>query len=375
MKNSENQTRSAQGAVGIANRYITSQQVFELESKAIFGCHWLCVARIEELDSAGQCLPFQVENQQLFLVRAESGHVHAFRNFCRHRGCQLVNQDNCKEMGKRIQCPYHAWTYERSGELASAPNMTDVKHFESAEHGLIKIECQIQGGFVWINFSPSQRLDQWLQPIGGWLQDWNLDQLRIAHTINYNVKANWKLIFQNYNECYHCPTVHPILNRLTPYRGSSNDLEQGPILGGPMSLSEDSETMSSDGKSVGLAIPGLNRDQSRSVYYFTVFPTMFLSLHPDYVLVHRLERVDVENTKVVCQFLFHPDAIHRKGFDPGRAVEFWDLTNRQDWEVCELTQIGMGDPGYVPGPYSNLESVVAAFDRNYLATLGSVDGL
>lgn len=249
--------------------------------------------------------------------------------------------------------------------------MDCVNGFNESEHGLIEVACSVQGGFVWINLSPAQSLTEWLSPIAQNLVDWRLGELRIGHEIGYSVEANWKLIFQNYNECYHCPIVHPLLNQLTPYRGSTNDLEEGPILGGPMGLGDESQTMSMDGRSVAPVISGLSPEQARCIYYFTILPTMFLSLHPDFVLVHRLERQGNHRTNVICQFLFEPEAINTPGFDPKRAVEFWDLTNRQDWEVCELAQAGMTDPGYIPGPYSNLESVIAAFDRHYLELMAS----
>jgi Rieske 2Fe-2S family protein len=162
-----------------------------------------------------------------------------------------------------------------------------------------------------------------------------------------------------------------VLNQLTPFRDSTNDLTEGAILGGPMSLAQDCQSMSSDGKLAGLLLPSLNSQQTRAVYYFTIFPSMFLSLHPDYVLIHRLERISLQQTRVVCQFLFHPDSMNDSAFDPSRAIEFWDSTNRQDWHVCELTQVGMSNRGYVPGPYSDLESIVAAFDRHYLSALSA----
>lgn len=358
--------RSARGAFGLSGKYVNSADIFERESNCIFSQNWICVGRVEQLNTASDCLPIEFENHRLIVMRDEQGIIRAFRNFCRHRGSQLVTQQNCEKHGKRIQCPYHAWTYDRSGALTSAPNMENVPEFQRSEHGLIEVDCQTKGGFLWINLATNPASTQWLDPLADRMADWRVEELRIGAEIEYEVNANWKLIFQNYSECYHCPIVHPMLNRLTPYRGSSNDLDQGAILGGPMNLAEDSQTMSTDGKLVAPVIQGLSSNQSRSVHYFTVFPTLFLSLHPDYVLIHLLQRIDVGKTRVSCQFLFEPESINTNGFDPNPAVEFWDLTNRQDWEVCELAQSGMSQPGYVPGPYSNLESVLAAFDRHYL---------
>ena len=369
MERNPNPQRSAEGAHGLPGRFVTSPEIFDDESENIFSRNWICVAREEELHAASGCLPIQFESHKLVLVRDASGEVRAMRNFCRHRGSQLITDENCALIGRRIQCPYHAWTYDRSGRLVSAPNMQGVAEFDPTDYGLIRIPCESFGGFIWINFGPTQSLSEWLHPVTEYFVDWSVADLRIAHEIRYRVDANWKLIFQNYSECYHCPIVHPALNRLTPYRGSSNDLTLGSILGGPMGLAEGVETMSNDGSRAAEYLPNLNSDQTRSVYYFTLFPTLFLSLHPDFVLTHRIERVDVNMTQVVCQFLFHPASIGQANFDASGVVDFWDLTNRQDWEVCELAQAGMSDAGYVPGPYSNLESVVAAFDRHYLGEL------
>ena len=318
-------------------------------------------------------LACEVEGNAIFLCRDEQGCVRAFRNFCRHRGSRLVTTDNCQSLAERIQCPYHAWTYDRSGRLVAAPNMTDVEGFSKDEYGLLQFDCDVWHGFIWVRLSDSSTTESpvsdFLKPLELHAESWSMSELRVGAQIDYVVEANWKLIFQNYSECYHCPIVHPALNRLTPYKNSSNDLEEGAILGGPMRLADDCATMSNEGVAVGKPLAGLSDEQLRSVAYYTVFPSLFISLHPDYVLVHRLKRVTSSQTEIVCQFLFHPDSLNMPGFDPSPAVEFWDLTNKQDWHVCELAQLGMSDPSYKPGPYSNLESVLAAFDRYYLKQL------
>ena len=369
MNQPSDNTRSANGTYGLPREYVCSNEVFDRETEAIFSTQWLCVARVSELKNG--LLPIEFEKHKIVIAQSKSSDVKAFRNFCRHRGSQLVTESNCEQLGQRIQCPYHAWTYDRNGKLVSAPNMDGVDGFDASEFGLLEIECEVLAGFVWVNFAPKESLERFLQPLNSQLAEWSVGELEVVETIEYQVNANWKLIFQNYNECYHCPSVHPVLNSLTPYKNASNDIEAGPILGGPMQLSDESETMAMDGRAVAKRLPKLNDEQVRTVNYFTIFPTIFLSTHPDYVLVHRIERVSINKTKIVCQFLFHPESAAQSCFDPSSAVEFWDMTNRQDWTVCELAQSGMEDIGYTPGPYSNLESVVAAFDRHYLNALST----
>jgi Rieske 2Fe-2S family protein len=142
------------------------------------------------------------------------------------------------------------------------------------------------------------------------------------------------------------------------------------FLGGPMRFAEGVESNSESGRACGVPFAGLDPHERRRVYYYSLFPTMFLSPHPDYVLVHRIERLGVAQTRVVCELLFPPEAVARPDFDPTPAVNFWDETNRQDWRVCELSQQGVSSAAYAPGPFSNLESIVAAFDAHYLQVLG-----
>jgi Rieske 2Fe-2S family protein len=207
-----------------------------------------------------------------------------------------------------------------------------------------------------------------LAPMISRVADWELDKQELGRTLTYNVRANWKLLFQNYSECYHCPTVHPNLNRLTPYKTAKNDLTDGPILGGPMELADGFETVSVDGKHVGQVFRELSDRQRRSVYYYTIFPNMFISAHPDYVMVHQIERVSNVQSTVTCYFLAAPGTA---ADDLARAVDQWDEINRQDWHVCELTQKGIESPAYVPGPYSNLETMLMAFDRHYRAAMAN----
>ncbi len=359
--------RSAYGDKALPRDYIVSPANFELETENVFNRHWQYVCKTSEIIEQSGLYRFDLLNNQLFLARGEDGQIRAFRNFCRHRGSELVTEENCQSMGRRIQCPYHAWTFGRNGELLAAPNMMDADGFNKNDWGLKSVECEVWHGFVFVHVGePSSSLAEFLAPLDSHAVDWNFEDLLVGEEIVYDVQANWKLIFQNYNECYHCPTVHPALNRLTPYKGASNDIPAGPILGGPMLLSDDCETMSNDGRRVASCLPGLSQEQQRMVAYYTLFPGLFISPHPDYVLLHRLQRKTVDQTRVICQLLFHPDAMGAPDFDPSTAVDFWDLTNRQDWDVCELAQRGINDVGYEPGPYSNLESVVAAFDRYYL---------
>jgi Rieske 2Fe-2S family protein len=107
------------------------------------------------------------------------------------------------------------------------------------------------------------------------------------------------------------------------------------------------------------------------MYYYTLFPSLLLSAHPDYAMVHYAKPLAPDRTEVVCAWLFDPQTMAQPDFDPSDAIDFWDLTNRQDWHVNELTQLGLKSRAYSPGPYSNAEGLLGAFDRHYLRVMGA----
>jgi Rieske 2Fe-2S family protein len=220
-------------------------------------------------------------------------------------------------------------------------------------------------GFVFVSFDASRPpLVEWLGDLAEHLGRFDFSALRAAHRIEYDVAANWKLIAENYSECYHCPGVHPQLNRLTPYDLGGDFDTTGPWQGGWMELAGDAETMALHGgqRAGRPAIAGMTQQDERRIVYYLVWPLTFLSLHPDYVLVHRLVPSGPGRTRIVCEWLFEPATIARDDFDPTDAIEFWDLTNRQDWHVCELQQAGTASRSWHAGRYSNQEPSVHAFD-------------
>lgn len=357
--------RSAEGAIGLDAKYITSERIFASEQEQVFSKRWLCVGHASQFQ-AGRLQTRMINGQSLIFSTDMNGVVDCLYNVCRHRGAQLLSDESILTSDE-IVCPYHAWCYSASGDLKHAPNMREVLGFDKEKFGLGRVACRAWKGLIWINFTEQPGdFDEWINPLDKLLEPWQIETLSVGHSIRYDIHANWKLLFQNYNECYHCPTVHPALNRLTPYKNSSNDLKEGSILGGPMQLGENVWSMTTDGELIGDVLPGLSDQQKRVVAYYTLFPSLFISVHPDYVMLHRIEAIDTARTVVFCDFLFSAQS-DKNQFE--RAYNFWDETNRQDWNVCELVQQGMKNRGYEPGPYSNLESIVAAFDRYYLKTI------
>ncbi|MBD5657620.1 MAG: aromatic ring-hydroxylating dioxygenase subunit alpha, partial [Candidatus Eremiobacteraeota bacterium] len=193
--------------------------------------------------------------------------------------------------------------------------------------------------------------------------------LRTAHTISYDVACNWKLVFQNYSECYHCPVIHPQLEELSASDSGRNDLHEGAVLGGYSTLRRHEASLTTTGTTTRPAVGSVCGADLERVYYYSIFPSLLLGLHRDCVMAHYVRPLAVDRTRITCLWLFERATIAAAGFDPSDAVDFWDLTNRQDWAVSERTQLGVASRAYVPGPYAESEGLLAAFDRHYLAAL------
>jgi Rieske 2Fe-2S family protein len=312
----------------------------------------------------------ELPGDSVILTRAQDGKVHAFHNVCRHRGTRLCTEHAGTFAGS-IQCPYHAWTYGLDGRLLGAPHMDEVPHFRKEEYPLNALQAEEWDGHVFVNFLASAPpLREQLGELPAKFEQWGMSDLRLGHRIVYDVKANWKLIIQNYNECLHCPNLHPALNKLSHYLSGENEPLRTTYMGGRMDLRPGVETLSMDGTCPRALLPGLLGEDRRRVYYYAIFPNMLLSLHPDYMMVHTLWPLAPDRTINVCEWHFHPQELRQPGFTASDAIEFWDLTNRQDWHVCELSQAGIASKGYRPGPYSNREDLLYAFDRFILAVHG-----
>ncbi len=347
-------------------RVFHEPEILAFENESWFARTWLCVAREEDVAEPGTYQLVTVANEGVIVIRDRAGELNAFHNVCRHRGSTLVDAAADGASGRlvRLQCPYHAWIYDLDGALSRAPHTDELIDFEAADNGLLPVRIETWRGFVFVNLDPAAgTLLDYLADLPAAVSDYPMENVRRARRIEYEVGANWKVIGENYSECYHCPGVHPQLNRLSPYDRGRNLESGGPWAGGWMELIDAAATMSVDGGSHGRPpLPGIGAENSRRVYYFVIWPNLLLSLHPDYVMTHQVWPLDAERSRVVCDWLFDPQVMASEGFDASDAVDFWDLTNRQDWAVCERQQAGTRSRAYRAGRYSMMEDMVHAFD-------------
>jgi len=361
---------SIEGARTLPGEYFTSPVIHAEELEKIFLRRWICVGRADRIANPGEWFVQEIGKESVIVLRDKTGGYRAYFNVCRHRGTRIC-EEHSGRFSETIQCPYHAWTYSLDGRLIGAPSTNDLPGFDKAEWPLFPVAVATWEGFLFINLAAEpEPFDQAWNPLLGRFARFNLPNLKVHRTIEYDVKSNWKLLFQNYSECYHCGPVHPALTKLTPPTSGENDLTEGPFTGGFMVINRGHESLTMSGNSCGVTVGELPDEDMNRVYYYAIFPNMLLSLHPDYVMFHTLWPKGTDRTQIFCSWLFHPATLGDPTFDPEDGVEFWDMTNRQDWHICEQSQRGVESRAYVPGPYSKRESLSVQFDREVLRSLG-----
>lgn len=335
------------------------QAVFDWEQRNIFS-GWTCVGHAGDLAAVGTQRATGNGPNGILLVRGED-RVRAFANTCRHRGHELL-ACNATTRGRSIVCPYHAWSYKLDGSLRNAPGFGEINGFDAGEFGLAELRLVDWHGWLFVDASGEDV--EFSHHVAG-LEDvvgpYRPEDLRIVARHSYELATNWKVIAENYQECYHCASIHPELSRISPPTSGENIDLAGSWMGGWMAIVDGAETMSLTGKSGGAPIRGLSERELRSVMYLVGFPNLLVSLHPDYVMTHLMTPLAADRTHVECSWAFPKDVVAQEDFDPSYAVDFWDLTNRQDWAACESVQRGLSSPHAKPGPLAPDEDGVYAF--------------
>lgn len=356
----------ARGQRTLPADYFLSPEIFRREQATLFRNRWICVAHEGDFAEQGGYRNLSVAGESILVMRGTDGVLRGHFNICRHRGTQLTDQ-MCGKLGKSIQCPYHAWTYGLDGRLIGVPDEKEFENFSKEQYGLHPVALATMHGLVWVHLGTSPPpLEDSHSELASRLSPWGIRELVRCGQRVYRVAANWKMVLQNYSECYHCAPVHPQLIALSPPTSGGNDLLDGPVLGGFMDIRKEGGSLTCSGERCGVYLEGLSMELRQRVYYYVCFPQMLLSLHPDYVMIHWLTPISPTETAIECNWFFHKEATKDPSFRPEDAIEFWDRTNREDWRVSELTQRGVQSSRYEPGPYGNRESMAAALDRYYL---------
>jgi len=359
--------------ITLPSSWYTREDIFALEREHIFLREWLCVARQEDIPATGDHRIIGVQGESIILLRNANGQLRAFYNVCRHRGARLCAADQNDNgrlkggiRGNAITCPYHAWSYNLDGQLVRASRVPDELDFKREDIQLYPVAVDTWAGFIFIHLTPNQArpFTEHVDGVADRFQRYRMQDLRVGHHIQYVVNANWKLLCENYNECYHCGPVHPELCRIVPVfreqAGAGLDWDNG------IPHREGARTFTTTGTTRRRTFPGLNDQEQNRHFGELLYPNMFLSLSSDHVVVFLLEPDGPTRSRVNCHFLFEPEAMAQADYDPSDATDFWDMINLQDWAICERVQQGVSSRVHEHGFCAPMEDLTLDI-RNYVA--------
>jgi phenylpropionate dioxygenase-like ring-hydroxylating dioxygenase large terminal subunit len=353
----------------------TSAAVWEEERERIWFGDWVCLGRAEELPEPGDYLVRNLAGESILVTRNPEGELHGFYNVCSHRGTKFVDDEPEKgHVRKAFVCPYHSWTYDLNGCLIGTPNVRETERFDRDAYPLHGFPVETYAGFLFVNLGPEPR------PLRESLEDgvetltvfdrFGMEDLRIGVKIIYEVAANWKIIVENYNECLHCPVIHPELVQVVPlFR--FGEVWDGETRDGGNDMTEGATSFTMSGSSSLPTLPGV-LDEDRTRYYGCYqFPNLMLNIHPDCVMYYVGYPSGPGQTTIVSEYLFRPETIADTAvFQPEPVVELWDLISKQDWAVCERAQIGVGSRAFTTGVYPRQDRYLFAFNESYRVKMG-----
>jgi Rieske 2Fe-2S family protein len=364
----------------LGSQYYTDSAVFEAENELIFETQWYYVGRADEIPAPGRFLRRRVGRESVLLVRGRDQVIRGFLNVCRHRGAQLCLSET-GDVGKAIRCPYHAWTYGLDGRLITAPNWQAVDGLDRDEYSLHDVQVEQWEGLLWVSFAerPEPLRDQLRPQIEARLADYakferyDLGELKVGGRVEYDVAANWKLIYENFQECYHCGTIHPELVHTIPEFQSPAMGTGGYDLTG-YAIASELDSFSLSGRTVLPTLPHLLPEDDRLYYGMVVRPNCFISLVSDHVVVHRFEPIAPDRTKAVCEWLFPAEVVDSGDYDVTDAVALFSKVNEQDFAAAQWCQPNMSSRAYRHGGVlvPSEQTQIGVFYRWYLASLGEV---
>jgi Rieske 2Fe-2S family protein len=351
-----------------------SHEVWDQERENIWWGDWICVGRTEEVANPGDYVVRDIAGESVFIVRNGEGALHAFYNVCSHRGTKFLDDvEGTASVRKAFKCPYHAWTFDLNGQLIGSPNVKEDEFFDRSEHPLYGIAVDSYSGFLFLNMSKEPR------PLMEALTDgaetmtvferFKMQDMRIGARIVYEVAANWKIVVENYNECLHCPQIHPELVQVVPLFRFGEVWDEKTHDDGNWMI-DGATSFTKTGASGLPKFPGLNPEDYQMYFGSYEFPNLMLNLHPDCVMYYVGYPKGPNHTTVVSEFLFLPETIASPDFAPTSVVEFWDLISTQDWEVCQRAQTGVSSRAFTRGVYPRQDRFLYWFNEEWRLKMG-----
>lgn len=356
---------------------------FEREMADVTARQWLYFGHVSQLPEPGDLLARELGGESIVASRDGDGVVHAFFNVCRHRGYRIC--DHGQSRAKQIVCPYHRWSFGLDGALTGAPTMRDGDDFEFADYPLLRVPVEVWRGFIFVALgaeAPARSLADALAEVGPQLDVFAPERMKVADQIDYEVACNWKILLENFLECYHCPGSHPELCAVADVPAITRKLVEevagDPVgtefSGGRFPLQNGVESFTISGEpACRLPLGAANSDTG--AFVFSIRPTLTaVFFFVDYAIVHQFMPIDAARSRWTAQWLVNSDAVAGEDYEVEELRAIWHETNQQDIELCERTQLGVNSRSFVPGPNSPLrEPLIRSALAAYHRLLGEAD--
>lgn len=323
---------------------------FAREMSTIFARHWVMVGRLSDFEP-GTMRRVRIGLTEAILCRSETGDLSAFHNLCRHRGAELCRGE-IEPLGRLVTCPYHAWAYAANdGRLVSTAFAKPTKDFEPEAHGLLPLALRVWAGFVLLSAARNPP-EIWSDVPRATLDNWPMAELITGHRHVVDLACNWKVFWENYSECLHCPGVHPELSDLVPiYRkglmAQSEAVDWSPGTVEAPHLKPGAASWTMTGAPCGPVFAGLNaRERAAGHSFVTLWPSAYVVAHVDYARAVRLIPIAPDRTRLIAEWYFAAETLAQTGFDAAEVAAFAKIVLAQDGEAAEMTQRGMASPAF-----------------------------
>ena len=349
---------------------------YERELNAIWYRNWIYVGRSDSLEEPRAFRTIEIGTQNVLVVRDENGDLQAFHNTCRHRGSILCTEHKGRLRSKSIICPYHNWSYSLQGDLLRTPSKQPQADFDKQKYPLYSVAVEEWNGFVFVNLAgdKAQSLSASFHAESADLDNWPLESLKVGHSYRKTMNCNWKIFWENFNECLHCPSVHPELSKLVPiYSRAFMEPKDDPeweqhqsntdpkFAGG---LREGAKTWTFDGQPVGKPFAGLTQQERDTAYHYVVNqPSIFIAAHIDYVRIVRLLPKGAGQTEIIAEWLFPEETLADKSVDIEKVADFGKMVMEQDAKVSEINQRGLRSIAHKRGVFMPEEYDVYNFQN------------
>jgi len=369
--------------------FYTDPGIFDFEWAHIWKKYWLFAGVTAEIPKAGDYFTYTAGKDSIIIIRGTNGEVYAHYNTCRHRGSLICLEE--RGNAPKLICPYHQWVYDKDGSLVKARLMPD--DFDRSSFGLHPVHIEVANGLIFISLAENPPdFNKVLQDYGPFLHPYRIDQAKVAYKKRYELRTNWKLVAENFRECYHCGSAHPeycnaviganlrepvdevlaerrvewqnnglAINNVDFENDSFHFAIRYPLRPGVLSYSL-------DGKAVAVPM-GDHKDYNAGVLGLVVYPNFWMDAVSDYMWTMRLTAVSPSRTTIDLTWLVDNTAVEGIDYTVERLTDFWRITGEQDWALCENNFRGVESSHYEPGPYAPAELDVAKYVDWYIDRL------